>query len=70
MTDESTPRLRGFANMSPERLREASAKGGRAGKDNPNRPWARNTDDAREASRLAAIARRKKRLTPDTDSID
>ena len=30
MTDTPTPRLRGFAAMSPERRREIAAKGGRS----------------------------------------
>lgn len=57
MTDAPPKKPRGLAAVSPERRREIAAMGGRAGKGNPNRPWAVDRSRAVEAGRKGGLTR-------------
>lgn len=59
MTDKPK-RKGGFASMSPEKLREVSAKGGAAVPDD-KRTFSRDRQIAQEAARKGAVVRNSKR---------
>lgn len=65
-----TTRNRGFASLTPEQRANVSSLGGRAGADNPNRPWAKNPELAKEMARRAVAARMRNKLTRTTDTVE
>lgn len=60
MTDKKP---RGLACLTPERRREIASMGGKKGANNPNRPWARDPDLARENAKKGGLTRRKEKPT-------
>jgi general stress protein YciG len=54
--DEKPKSRRGFAGISPERLREIASKGGKSG-SKENRPFSQNRTLARSAGRKGGLVK-------------